>query len=536
MKPVFLIYLLLFPLLCHANRADSLTLVHIGTSCISGIYQTDSGKHVLYGSGSDIWNTVDEFDFACSKVKGDVQIIARLKSAELHGIWVKAGIMLREGLYPFSKYGYTLFYGNNTFSYQSRAFNGAGCSITKTRNLNPPYWIKLIRKGSLMVSQISPDKINWKTIGVETIDMPDSLYAGLAVCSNSTCDLARTEFDSVSISNYTEPLPPEVQKLIIINQRMHSSYVNDDFMIFINLPLSYDSLLQKRYPVVYYLDGNSPDYHNNLRTYAASKLIPEVISVSIGYPGVTQRTRDYTYGFNSFHSFLNQELLPYIDAHYRTDPQNRTLFGNSFGGICTMFTMFNYFDPANIPFQNLVISSPTIWWPLDGSATFALERTLYNATKVLPVNLYMTIGSEETATMISDFYKMSDTLMSRHYKSFNFKYKLDQGQTHTSNSNVTFSEGIPWILNEPLPEVLPAMIKVYSGGVKIRVIDNLIQIHVNNTGNINIALLDILGRLRYSANIDSTPIEIEVTNYEKGLYFIKLSDKTTQVTRKIWLP
>jgi predicted alpha/beta superfamily hydrolase len=460
MKPRHLIYLLFLPILCRANPGDSLTLVHIGTSCAIGIYQVDSGKHTLYGSGSDIWNTVDEFDFACKKIKGDVQITARLKSAELHGIWVKAGIMLREGLYPFSRYAYTLFYGNNTFSYQSRAFNGAGCNVTKTRNLSPPYWVKLIRKGNLMISQISPDKSNWKTIGVETIELPDSLYAGLAVCSSSACNSARTEFDSVSISGYTEPITPDIQKLIITNYRMHSTYVNDDFMIFIHLPLSYDSLPQKHYPVVYYLDGNSPDYHINLRSYAASQLIPEVISVSIGYPGATQRTRDYTYGFNSFHSFLKQELIPYIDAHYRTDPHNRTLFGNSFGGICTLFTLFNYFDPATVPFQNLIVSSPSIWWPSDGQATFALERTLYNTTKVLPVNLYMTIGSEETAVMISDFYKMSDTLMSRHYKSFNFKYKLDQGQTHSSNSNVTFSEGIPWILNEPLPEILPDRIEI----------------------------------------------------------------------------
>jgi predicted alpha/beta superfamily hydrolase len=535
MKPLYLIYLLLLPILCKANPADSLTLVHIGTSCAIGIYQVDSGKHTLYGSGGDIWNTVDEFDFASKKIKGDVQIMARLKSAELHGIWVKAGIMFREGLYPFSRYGYTLFYGNNTFSYQSRAFNGAGCNVTKTRNLNPPYWIKLIRKGNLMISQISPDKTTWKTIGVETIELPDSLYAGLAVCSSSACNPARTEFDSVSISGYTEPISPEIQKLIITNHRMHSTYVNDDFMIFINLPLSYDSLPQKHYPVVYYLDGNSPDYHNNLRTYAASHLIPEVISVSIGYPGLTQRTRDYTYGFNSFHSFLKQELIPYIDARYRTDRLNRTLFGNSFGGICTLFTLFNYIDPTDIPFQNLIVSSPSIWWPSDGQATFALERTLYNVTKVLPVNLYMTIGSEETAVMISDFYKMSDTLTNRHYKSFNFKYKLDQGQTHTSNSNVTFSEGIPWILNEPLPKVLPDVIKGYTDDITIKLTGNLLQVRVNNSGKINIQLLDVLGRIRHVARMDSS-VDIDVSNYEKGIYIVKLSGKILPTIQKIWLP
>jgi len=29
---------------------------------------------------------------------------------------------------------------------------------------------------------------------------------------------------------------------------------------------------------------------------------------------------------------MKKELIPYIDNQYRTDPLNRTLFGNSFGG------------------------------------------------------------------------------------------------------------------------------------------------------------------------------------------------------------
>jgi regulation of enolase protein 1 (concanavalin A-like superfamily) len=265
MKTIYILPFLLLSAICKANPSDSLMLTHIGTACAQGTYQNTNGTHILYGSGAAIWNTVDEFDFAYIKLAGDMQVIARLKSAQLYNNWVKAGVMIREGLVPFSKHAYTHFYGNNTFTYQGRAFNGADCNNgIKVRNLQPPYWVKLTRKASLMISQISADGLNWNTVGVETIEMPDSLYYGLAVASTSGCDLSRVEFDSVSISKNTEPLSPEIQSLIIINKRFHSSYVNDDFMIFINLPLSYDSLPAKKYPVVYYLDGNSPEYHNDL--------------------------------------------------------------------------------------------------------------------------------------------------------------------------------------------------------------------------------------------------------------------------------
>jgi hypothetical protein len=186
----------------------------------------------------------------------------------------------------------------------------------------------------------------------------------------------------------------------------------------------------------------------------------------------------------------------------------------------------------------MVVSSPTIWWPSDGQATFSLEQTLFNTTKILPVNLYMTIGSAETATMISDFYKMSDTLVSRQYKSFNFKYKLDEGQSHTSNSNVTFSEGITWILNQPLPAIPTNNIEIENTPILTYTVSRgFLTIDFKDSGlqNARVDLWNILGQLMYSKIAETSIVNIDVSGMKKGIYIVTISTKTKRSLLKMIL-
>lgn len=91
------------------------------------------------------------------------------------------------------------------------------------------------------------------------------------------------------------PLPA-----VVSNELIWSEKVNDEFNIFVSLPPDYDSLRFEKYPVVYFLDGGSNTFHNINAEYMAQELIPQVITIGIGYPGSTQRTRDYTYGFTNY--------------------------------------------------------------------------------------------------------------------------------------------------------------------------------------------------------------------------------------------
>jgi predicted alpha/beta superfamily hydrolase len=134
---------------------------------------------------------------------------------------------------------------------------------------------------------------------------------------------------------------------------------------------------QQRYPVLYLLDG---DEHfpsvmglvQQLSSVGTNTLCPQMIVV--GIPN-TNRTRDLTPthvasapglpaeavqasgGGENFTTFLERELIPYIDAHYPTTP-HRTLVGHSFGGLLVMNTLLHH--PSL--FENYVALDPSMQW------------------------------------------------------------------------------------------------------------------------------------------------------------------------------
>jgi len=129
---------------------------------------------------------------------------------------------------------------------------------------------------------------------------------------------------------------------VITELTVWSAIVNDYFKLYISFPENYDYLRTEKYPVVYFLDGDGGSFHTIIAEYMNQGVIPEVITIGIGYPGASQRNRDYTYGYINFYHFLKDELIPRIEEDYNTDPQKRTLFGHSYGGIFALMILFQY--------------------------------------------------------------------------------------------------------------------------------------------------------------------------------------------------
>jgi predicted alpha/beta superfamily hydrolase len=133
-----------------------------------------------------------------------------------------------------------------------------------------------------------------------------------------------------------------------------------------------------RYPVLYLLDG---DRHFHSATGVAGFLadvaaIPEMIVVAIpntdrdrdmtpthsvkGYSGEDDPSKASSGGADAFLGFLQTELIPRIDADYRTLPY-RVLAGHSAGGLFALHA----FVKAPAVFQAVVAMDPSLWW--DGS-------------------------------------------------------------------------------------------------------------------------------------------------------------------------
>ncbi len=160
---------------------------------------------------------------------------------------------------------------------------------------------------------------------------------------------------------------------------IQSKILNENRKVWVYVPGGgqLDIYAKQRYPVVYLLDG---DAHftsvvgmiQQLSTVNGNMICPEMIVV--GIPN-TDRMRDLspthvqadaymsgdflktTGGGETFISFIEKELMPYIEAKYPTEPY-KILIGHSLGGLMVMQTVIHHADL----FNSYVAIDPSMWW------------------------------------------------------------------------------------------------------------------------------------------------------------------------------
>jgi len=189
----------------------------IGTTGGSDFYE--DGVYTVVANGSDIWSVNDEFRFVFAAITGDFEISAHVLSLENTNSWAKAGVMVRETLDPDSQHAFmcvTPEHGEGRFAFQCRSM-GAGQMTTSLHTVPGQVycpdntWVKIRRQGNTFTSFISADGIVWEEFpgpydfvrdGPDashpvTIDMPETIYVGLAVTSCSPGVWCTAQFDNV---------------------------------------------------------------------------------------------------------------------------------------------------------------------------------------------------------------------------------------------------------------------------------------------------------------------------------------------------
>jgi predicted alpha/beta superfamily hydrolase len=175
---------------------------------------------------------------------------------------------------------------------------------------------------------------------------------------------------------------------IVIGQvsRIHSDVLHEDRTLRIYLPRSYGWAVDRRYPVLYLLDGETDFMHtaSSIDYLAASGEIPEMIVVGVDS---TVRIRDFTQtdwaeawvgggGAGNFKAFLATELLPKIEGSFRTNGF-RVLSGHSAGGQFVLYCLTS--DPTL--FQAYFALSPSLGWDHDLPQR-SLEEALASTEKL----------------------------------------------------------------------------------------------------------------------------------------------------------
>jgi uncharacterized membrane protein len=181
----------------------------IGVVGPAGSASYTSGVFTVKGSGQYVWGTEDGFNFLYEPLVGDGTIVARVVSFGGGASSASAGVMIRETLSGGSTNVYEAYGGGGLVYFDERASSGA--STTSQNNggsVTLPYWLKLVRSGSVFSGYISGDGVNWVQVGTsQTVSMAQGVYVGFAVSSNNNNELATATFDNVSISTGASPAP-----------------------------------------------------------------------------------------------------------------------------------------------------------------------------------------------------------------------------------------------------------------------------------------------------------------------------------------
>jgi predicted alpha/beta superfamily hydrolase len=137
---------------------------------------------------------------------------------------------------------------------------------------------------------------------------------------------------------------------------LHSRAVGHPYHIYVRLPDGYAAEPQRRYPIVYLLDGDSlfPMIAPAHLFLTIDDKLPEAIIVGIAYGSfakpVNRRHIDFMppaagvapadAGTVQFQRFLETELIPAVEGRYRANPARRILFGQSRAGALVLYSAF----------------------------------------------------------------------------------------------------------------------------------------------------------------------------------------------------
>jgi Predicted hydrolase of the alpha/beta superfamily len=163
-------------------------------------------------------------------------------------------------------------------------------------------------------------------------------------------------------------------------ETISSKILNEDLKVWVYVPNSEASDVSSpsKYPVVYLLDGDThflsvTGMLQELSSFSGNMISPEMIVVGIisnnrsrdltpthaeaQPPFADSRLAAVSGGGEKFISFIEKELIPYIDSKYPTQPY-RMLMGHSLGGLTVMNTLINHTDL----FNSYVAIDPSMWW------------------------------------------------------------------------------------------------------------------------------------------------------------------------------
>lgn len=232
---------------------------------------------------------------------------------------------------------------------------------------------------------------------------------------------------------------------------LHSNILHEDRVFNVYLPESYKNDTAK-YPVIYLLDGSANEDFIHIvglvHFLTMIEIMPPTIIVGIAN---IDRKRDFTFpttvtkdkqdfpttgGSTPFISFLQSELITYINAYYRTN-ETSILIGQSLGGLLATEILFK----NDKLFQNYIIVSPSLWWDNESLLTKANKDVEYTTQH----KVYIAVGDKEDKVMRRDAEKMKNILQRNKDKVISLKYEILTDESHLTILHNAVYKALLWL-------------------------------------------------------------------------------------------
>jgi len=215
-----------------------------------------------------------------------------------------------------------------------------------------------------------------------------------------TCVAALVLFIFSTFTVFAQQAQSVDEGYTLLTQTLYSDVLSENRTITVQLPKSYAAKPDKKYPVIYRLDGkdNIPLIAAVLERLQEANAAPEVIIVAIEntdrmrdlFPTVNQEPQGPVGiggGAAKFLRFIKSELMPFVAKNYRTH-DFKVIAGASAGGVFALYALQT--DPEL--FQAHLAYSPAVWW--NYGATANSTKAFMSKTKKLDNYLYINIGEE----------------------------------------------------------------------------------------------------------------------------------------------
>lgn len=236
-----------------------------------------------------------------------------------------------------------------------------------------------------------------------------------------------------------------------------SSANGKTYQVFVSLPMGYSQNESETYPVLYQLDGfYSYQIIDGIKGILevvgeTEKTIVVSIADSILSMQVWDRSRWYDFtpgqdakvdsirnaqlavpkgylqsgGADNFVSIIKNNIMPFIENHYRTNGDNG-IAGHSAGGLFATYCLFKHPDL----FDRYGLNSPGIAWK--NYHIFELEQDYYNSNKELSKKVLISVAENDNPDIVESYKRLRKVLEERNYDKLDVEFIEFTDETHVS--------------------------------------------------------------------------------------------------------